>query len=48
MGGVSCDFEGVYKYNIRNDTLRFQIIKDDECDGRVRGMKGDWVRVKNN
>ena len=48
MGGVPCDFEGVYKYTIRNDTLRFQMIKDDECDGRVRGMKGDWIRLNNN
>jgi CubicO group peptidase (beta-lactamase class C family) len=48
MGGKSCDFEGIYKYHIKNDTIRFQIIKDEECDGRVRGMKGDWVRVKNN
>ena len=47
MGGVGCDFEGVYKFNIANDTLRFQLLKDDECDGRVRGMTGNWLRVKN-
>lgn len=47
MGGASCDYAGIYKYKIQNDTLRFQLIKDDECDGRVSGMKGNWTRIKN-
>lgn len=45
MGGKSCDYEGLYRYKISNDTLRFQKIKDEECDGRVRGMEGNWIRV---
>lgn len=45
MGGVPCDFAGIYKYDIVNDTLRFRLIKDDECDGRVREMGDTWTRV---
>jgi CubicO group peptidase (beta-lactamase class C family) len=46
MGGKSCDFAGFYRYIIHNDTLKFELIKDDECDGRVRGMEGNWIRVQ--
>ena len=46
MGGVPCDFEGIYQYKIENDTVRFHLIKDDECGGRVRGMEGDWIRKR--
>jgi len=46
MGGAPCDFTGIYKYEIHNDTLRFQMIKDNECYGRVRGNEGIWTRIK--
>ena len=46
MGGVGFDFAGIYKYEIHNDTLRFQLIKDDECDGRMREMEGNWIKVQ--
>jgi hypothetical protein len=43
IGGAACVPEGTYKYKIYNDTLRFQVIKDN-CDGRKISLLNDWIR----
>lgn len=43
LGGAACVPEGSYRFEIRNDTLRFQEILDN-CDGRKVSLLNDWVR----
>ena len=45
--GNVCNSTGIYSYNIYKDTLKFSLIRDD-CEGRINGISGLWIRKKNN
>lgn len=45
IGGLACNEEGTYEFEITGDTLRFKEIMD-KCDGRKTGLLKDWIRMK--
>jgi len=44
--GNVCNSTGIYSYNIYKDTLKFSLVRDD-CEGRINGISGLWIRKKN-
>lgn len=44
IGGAACPNEGIYQFELTNDTLRFIPILDN-CDGRKIGFSGSWSRM---
>ena len=44
--GNMCNSTGIYSYNIYKDTLNFRLVTDD-CEGRINGISGLWIRKKN-
>lgn len=45
IGGAACPNEGIYQFELENDTLRFIPILDN-CDGRKMGLSGFWTKMK--
>jgi CubicO group peptidase (beta-lactamase class C family) len=46
IGGAACVSDGIYRYEIQKDTLRFYEIEDN-CSGRELGLVDNWVRMTN-
>ena len=44
--GNVCNSTGIYSYYIYKDTLKFSVVTDD-CEGRINGISGLWIRKKN-
>jgi CubicO group peptidase (beta-lactamase class C family) len=45
IGGAACGSEGLYDYQIKGDTLKFNLVTD-QCEGRSKGLEGIWTRKK--